>query len=61
LYVTVEVETRENPVMVKVVAAVPALAKDGERLVMMGARLFTVKSTDPEAPPPGAGFVTTTG
>ena len=46
--------------MVRVCAAAPAVAEAGERLVMVGAGLFTVKFTEFEAPPPGAGLVTTT-
>ena len=48
------------PLMVSVCAAAPALAEDGERVVMVGTRLFTVKFTEFEVPPPGAGLVTTT-
>ena len=49
------------PVRVKIVAAAPAVAEEGERLVMAGTGLPTVKLTAFEAPPPGAGLVTTTG
>jgi hypothetical protein len=56
----VEVERKFVPLMVRVCAAAPAVAELGERLVMVGAGLLTVKFTEFEAPPPGAGFVTTT-
>jgi hypothetical protein len=49
--------------MVRGWAAAPAATADGERLIIDGTRLlalFTVKLTEFEAPPPGAGFVTTT-
>src|SRR5208282_5735555 len=61
LYVTVEVETKFVPLMLSVCAAAPALAEEGDRLAIVGTRLFTVKFTAAEEPPPGAGFVTTTG
>src|SRR5450755_2546094 len=47
--------------MVKVCAAAPAVADEGESVVMVGTGLLTTKFTVLETPPPGAGFVTTTG
>ena len=49
------------PLMVKVCAAAAAVAEVGESVVIVGTRLLTVKLTEFEAPPPGMGFVTTTG
>ena len=60
LYVTVELERKFVPLIVKVCAAAPGAAEVGERLVMVGAGLSTVKFTEFDAPPPGAGLVTTT-
>ena len=57
---TVEPEAKFVPVTVSVNAAPPAVAELGERLVMVGRGLFTVKVTEFDAPPPGAGLVTTT-
>jgi hypothetical protein len=48
------------PLIVKVCAAAPAAAEEGERLVIVGTGLLTVKFIEFEAPPPGDGFVTTT-
>ena len=48
------------PLLVRVWAAVSAVAEEGERLVIVGAGLLTVKFIEFDAPPPGAGFVTTT-
>ncbi len=53
-------ETKFVPLIVSVCAAAPALAEAGERLVIVGTRLLTVKFTAVELPPPGAGSVTTT-
>ena len=58
---TVEVETKFVPLMVKVCAAEPAAVEVGDSDVMVGTGLFTVKFIEFDAPPPGAGFVTTTG
>lgn len=52
--------TKPVPFTVSVKAAPPAVALDGDSKVMAGSGLFTAKLTGPEAPPPGAGFVTTT-
>ena len=57
---TVEVDRKFVPLMVRVWAAAPTVAEVGERMVMVGAGLFTVKFTEFDAPPPGAGLVTTT-
>ncbi len=47
---------------VKVNAALPAVALEGERLLVVGSGLLTVKvSAGVEVPPPGLGFVTVTG
>jgi hypothetical protein len=43
---------------------VPAVIEDGDKDVIAGSGLFaaeTVKLTGADDPPPGAGFVTTTG
>ena len=61
LYVSVEVEAKFVPLIVRVWAAAPALAEEGDKLVIVGTRLSTVKFDAVELPPPGAGFVTTTG
>ena len=53
-------ERKFFPFMVKVCAAAPTVADEGERLVMAGTGLLTVKLIEFEAPPPGEGFVTTT-
>jgi hypothetical protein len=46
--------------MVRLWAAAPVVAEAGDRLVMTGTGLLTVKFTEADAPPPGAGLVTTT-
>jgi hypothetical protein len=56
----VELERKFVPLMVSVCAPAPAVAVAGDRLVMVGAGLLTVKFVEFEAPPPGVGFVTTT-
>ena len=63
LKVTVELERKFEPLMVRAWAAAPAVTEDGDRLTMDGTALpalFTVKFMEFEAPPPGGGFVTTT-
>jgi hypothetical protein len=60
LYVTVELLRKFVPLIVSVWAAAPAVAEEGERLVIAGAGLLTVKFTEFDAPPPGDGFITTT-
>jgi hypothetical protein len=52
------------PVTVRVSGPLPAEAEEGDRLVIVGAGLLaacTVKLTEAEVPPPGAGFETVTG
>jgi len=56
----VELLRKFVPLLVRVWAAVSAVAEEGERLVIVGAGLLTVKFIEFDAPPPGAGFVTTT-
>ena len=58
---TVELAIKFVPLMVKVCADAPALADEGESVVMVGTGALSVKLTEFEAPPPGVGFVTTTG
>ena len=60
LYVTVEAETKFVPLMVRVCPAAPAVAEVGDKVPMAGTGLFTVKFTEFDVPPPGAGLVTTT-
>ena len=60
---TFEVETKPVPVTVRVKAAPPAVAEEGERVVMEGTGLFAglmVKDLIPERPPPGVGLKTVT-
>src|SRR3990172_2032103 len=52
--------TKFEPATVSVKAAPPAVALAGERLVIAGAGLFTVKLRALLVPPPGAGFSMTT-
>jgi hypothetical protein len=47
--------------MVTVCAAAPGVAELGEMPVMLGVGLLTEKVAEFDAPPPGAGLVTTTG
>ena len=47
------------PLMVSVCAAAPAVAEDGERLVMVGAGLTLVESIEFEAPPAGEALART--
>ena len=61
LYVTVEVDTKFVPLIVSVCADEPALVEEGDRLVIVGVGLFTVKFEGAELPPPGIGLVTMTG
>jgi hypothetical protein len=49
--VTVEVETKFDPLMIRVCAAAPAVAEAGETLMMAGAGLPTVEFTDFEPHP----------
>jgi hypothetical protein len=48
------------PFTIRVKAAPPTVALDGESVVTVGAGLFTVNGELPEVPPPGAGLVTVT-
>jgi hypothetical protein len=54
-------ERKLVPLMVSVCAVAPAVAEVGERLVIAGTELLTMKFTAFEAPPPGGGLVTITG
>jgi len=58
---TVDVFTKLVPVTVSVNPAAPAVALLGDRDVIAGLGLFTVKFTAFETPPPGAGLVAVTG
>jgi hypothetical protein len=51
LYVTVELERKFVPLMVSVSAAAPAVAEDGERLVMLGTGLDGGGTELPPPPP----------
>lgn len=51
-------ETKFVPFTVRVNAAPPAVALDGESVVIVGNGLLTVNDWIPDVPPPGAGFVT---
>src|SRR5215471_19289083 len=57
---TVAPLTKFVPFTVKVNAAPPAVALLGERLLMVGTGLLTVKVAAADVPPPGVGFVTFT-
>jgi len=58
---TVAPLTKLLPLTVSVKAAPPAITLPGERVLVVGSGLFTVKvSAGVEVPPPGAGFVTVT-
>jgi len=58
---TVAPLTKPLPFRVKVNDAPPAVTLDGESDVRVGAPAVTLKFTEPLVPPPGVGFVTTTG
>jgi hypothetical protein len=60
LKVTVELETKPVPVIVSVCAVAPAITGVGDRPVIVGTALITVKLSVLDTPPPGDGFVTTT-
>ena len=60
LKLTTAPETKFVPLTVNVNAAPPTVALLGERDIMEGTGLFTLKSEFPDAPPPGAGFFTDT-
>ena len=53
-------ETNPVPLMVTACEVAPTVAEAGERLVIVGTPLLTTKFTEFEAPPPGAGLLTTT-
>jgi hypothetical protein len=57
---TVELETKFVPVTVRVKAAPPAVALEGESEVAPGFGLLMVKVKPPDVPPPGVGFTTVT-
>jgi hypothetical protein len=57
---TTEVGRKFRPVTVSVNAAVPAVALAGERVMIAGTGLFTLKVAADDVPPPGAGLVTVT-
>src|SRR6266436_634172 len=58
---TTEAATKFVPFTVSVNAVPPAIALDGESVVIVGAGLLTVKFVGTDVPPPGAAFVTVTG
>jgi hypothetical protein len=57
---TVEVETKFVPLTVRVNAAPPAVALEGDSDVAFGKGLLTVKMRLFDLPPPGVGFTTVT-
>jgi mRNA-degrading endonuclease toxin of MazEF toxin-antitoxin module len=57
---TVDPETKFVPVTVRVKAAPPAVALEGESEVALGFGLLMVKVRAPDVPPPGEGFTTVT-
>jgi hypothetical protein len=59
--VAVEVVTKLVPLIVRTCEAVPEAAEVGESVVIVGTGLLTLRLTALEEPPPGVGFVTTTG
>lgn len=59
LYVTVEVDSKLVPLMVSICAAAPALAEEGERVVMLGTGLGGGGEDDPPPPPPAQDIVKT--
>jgi hypothetical protein len=52
-------DAKFDPLSVRVSAAAPTVEEAGEKLLSVGAGLFTGKLSV-ELPPPGVGFVTTT-
>lgn len=58
---TTDVGTKPEPLTVRVNAAPPVVAFEGESEPSKGDGLFTVKFREPEVPPPGDGLVTVTG
>ena len=59
-HLTLDPETKPVPVTVRVNAAPPAVADEGESEVMVGVGLLTVKVFPVDVPPPGAGLKTVT-
>ena len=57
---TTEVLMKAVPVNVSVKSAPPAIAEFGESKVNTGAGMVTVKTCDPDVPPPGVGLNTVT-
>jgi len=57
---TTELLTNPLPFTVKVKAAPPTVAVDGDRELMEGTGLLTLNAELPDVPPPGAGFDTVT-
>ena len=58
---TTEVEPKFVPFTVRVKAASPKFLLAGERVVVVGTGLLTVRVCAFDVPPPGAGFVTVIG
>src|SRR4029077_8943104 len=57
---TVELFTKFVPLTVRVKSVPPAIWLSGEREITVGTRLFMVKVSALEVPPPGGGFKTVT-
>ena len=55
---TVDPGTKLVPTIYRMMAGSPAVALDGEMLVVVGSGLFTVNVLALEAPPPGVGLKT---
>jgi hypothetical protein len=55
---TTDAETKLVPFTVSVNASSPTFFVDGEMLLVVGTKLFTVNVCALDVPPPGAGFVT---
>jgi hypothetical protein len=60
LKLATELETKLDPLIVRVNAAPPTRALEGESVAITGRGLFTVKVCEVVVPPPGVGFVTDT-
>lgn len=58
--VTTEEWLKLVPFTVRVKAAPPTVALEGESVASVGDGLFTVNGEFPDVPPPGAGFATVT-
>src|SRR5579864_6734267 len=56
LYVTVEAGTKPEPLTARVCAALPTVSEAGEREVIAGTGLLTIRFAAGEEPPPGAGL-----